>query len=130
LYNKNASFVYSPAFTSPVLDLLAAKPEERIIDFGCGSGELSVVIEKIVKEKKRYLAAVDFSESIIFIDKAKAQGLPEAFVCDIRDLTFPASYTGPREEVDAVFTNAALHWCKRDPSGVIKSAKRILKYCW
>ncbi|KAE9402304.1 S-adenosyl-L-methionine-dependent methyltransferase [Gymnopus androsaceus JB14] len=126
LYNKNTNFVYSPAFTSPVLGLLAAKPGERIIDFGCGSGELSVVIEKIVKEKESgYLAAVDFSESMI--DKAKAQGLPEAFVCDIQDLTFPASYTGPREEFDAVFTNAALHWCKRDPSGVIKSAKRILK---
>ncbi|KAJ3803668.1 hypothetical protein F5876DRAFT_54250, partial [Lentinula aff. lateritia] len=30
-------------------------------------------------------------------------------------------------EFDAVFTNATLHWCKRNPSGVIRSAKRILK---
>lgn len=28
---------------------------------------------------------------------------------------------------DAVFTNAALHWCKKDPSGVLESAKRVLK---
>ena len=28
---------------------------------------------------------------------------------------------------DAVFTNAALHWCKRDPAGVLESAKRVLK---
>ena len=28
---------------------------------------------------------------------------------------------------DAVFTNAALHWCKRDPSGVLEGAKRVLK---
>lgn len=28
---------------------------------------------------------------------------------------------------DKVFSNAALHWCKRDPVGVIRSAKKILK---
>ena len=28
---------------------------------------------------------------------------------------------------DVVFTNAALHWCKRDPAGVLESAKRVLK---
>ncbi|GAW09077.1 S-adenosyl-L-methionine-dependent methyltransferase [Lentinula edodes] len=128
LYNKNANFVYSPAYTTPVLELLAAKPGERIMDFGCGSGEVTVVIEKIVKGKEGgYIAAVDFSESMV--EKAKTQGLPEAFVCDIQDLAFPPSsvYSGPREEFDAVFTNATLHWCKRNPSGVIRSAKRILK---
>ncbi|KAF9067940.1 S-adenosyl-L-methionine-dependent methyltransferase [Rhodocollybia butyracea] len=128
LYNKNANFVYSTAFTSPVLELLGAKPGERIIDFGCGSAEVSVVIENIVKSKAGgYLAAVDMSESMI--EKAKARGLSEAFVCDIQDLSFPSSdgYKGPRDEFDAIFTNATLHWCKRNPSGVIKSAKKILK---
>jgi len=28
---------------------------------------------------------------------------------------------------DAVFSNATLHWCKRDPKGVLESAKRIMK---
>jgi SAM-dependent methyltransferase len=28
---------------------------------------------------------------------------------------------------DAVFSNACLHWCKRDPGGVLESAKRVLK---
>lgn len=28
---------------------------------------------------------------------------------------------------DAVFANAALHWCKRDPVGVIKSVAGVLK---
>lgn len=66
LYNKNTNFVYSSVHTSPVLDLLAAKPGERIIDFGCGSGEVTTVIEKIVKEKEGgYVAAVDFSESMV-----------------------------------------------------------------
>ncbi|KAJ3963283.1 hypothetical protein EV361DRAFT_231957 [Lentinula raphanica] len=63
------------------------------------------------------------------VEKARTKGLPEAFVCDIQDFTFPppSEYNGPREGFDAVFTNATLHWCKRDPAGVIKSAKEILK---
>ncbi|KAJ3766029.1 S-adenosyl-L-methionine-dependent methyltransferase [Lentinula raphanica] len=128
LYNKNANFVYSTAYTSPVLELLAAKPGEKIADFGCGSGQVSVTIEKAVKEKEGgYVAAADFSQSMI--EKARTKGLPEAFVCDIQDFTFPPpnEYDGPREGFDAVFTNATLHWCKRDPAGVIKSAKKILK---
>ncbi|KAJ3720557.1 S-adenosyl-L-methionine-dependent methyltransferase [Lentinula raphanica] len=128
LYNKNANFVYSTAYTSPVLELLAAKPGEKIADFGCGSGQVSVTIEKAVKEKEGgYVAAADFSQSMI--EKARTKGLPEAFVCDIQDFTFPppSEYNGPREGFDAVFTNATLHWCKRDPAGVIKSAKEILK---
>ena len=28
---------------------------------------------------------------------------------------------------DAVFSNAALHWCKKNPKGVIEGAKRLLK---
>ncbi|KAF5391044.1 hypothetical protein D9757_004064 [Collybiopsis confluens] len=128
LYNSNASFVYSSAYTSPVLELLRAQPGEHIMDFGCGSGELTLEIEKIVKQKEGgYIAAVDFSESML--EKARAQGLG-AFLGDIQDFRFPASeeeYKGPREDFDAVFTNATLHWCKRDPSGVIRSAKKILR---
>jgi ubiquinone/menaquinone biosynthesis C-methylase UbiE len=47
-YNQFASFVYSSSFTASVLELLAAKPGERIIDFGCGSGELLQEIQRIV----------------------------------------------------------------------------------
>lgn len=28
---------------------------------------------------------------------------------------------------DAVFSNAALHWCKQNPRGVLDGAKRLLK---
>jgi ubiquinone/menaquinone biosynthesis C-methylase UbiE len=40
-YNNTASFVYSDVYTRPTLDLLQAKEGERILDFGCGSGELT-----------------------------------------------------------------------------------------
>jgi SAM-dependent methyltransferase len=66
LYNTHVSFVYSPAFTSPILELLAAQPGERIIDFGCGSGEVTLELKKRVeKAPGGVVVGVDFSESMV-----------------------------------------------------------------
>lgn len=66
VYNQNAPFVYSPAFTSPVLDLLAAQPGERIIDFGCGSGEIALELKGVAEQGDGGLVVgVDFSESMV-----------------------------------------------------------------
>lgn len=65
LYNKYTPFVYSPAFTAPVLELLSAQPGERIIDFGCGSGEVTLEIKKRVEGATGGLVVgLDFSESM------------------------------------------------------------------
>ncbi|KAJ7134329.1 S-adenosyl-L-methionine-dependent methyltransferase [Mycena epipterygia] len=126
LYNKSAAFVYSPAFTAPVLDLLSAQPGEKIIDLGCGSGEVTVVIDKIVKQAPGGLVvAVDYSESMIA--KAKEAGLEHAFVSDVQALDIPFNKNDPNFKFDAAFSNATLHWCKRDPAGVLESVKKILK---
>jgi ubiquinone/menaquinone biosynthesis C-methylase UbiE len=67
LYNHHASFVYSPAFTSAVLELLAAQPGERIIDFGCGSGEVTLELKNRVEEASSgVVVGVDFSESMVY----------------------------------------------------------------
>ena len=65
-YNATASFVYSTAFTTPVFDLLQAKPGARIIDFGCGSGELTVKIQDIVGEGG-FVVGTDISESMVCV---------------------------------------------------------------
>lgn len=49
--SRNANFVYSDAATAPVLSMLSAQPGERILDFGCGSGELTHRLESLVGEK-------------------------------------------------------------------------------
>ena len=63
LYNKTASFVYSAPFVAPVLKLLDAQPGERILDLGCGSGEVSLEIEQVVGAGG--VVGVDASESMV-----------------------------------------------------------------
>ena len=69
------------------------------------------------------------------IAKAKDNGLRYAFVGDAHDLVVPEEY-GPLlggggneggSGFDAVFSNATLHWCKRDPLAVLRCARRVLK---
>jgi|ERR1700683_2562405 ubiquinone/menaquinone biosynthesis C-methylase UbiE len=67
-YNQFACFVYSSSFTASVLELLAAKPGEKIIDFGCGSGELLQEIQRIVLadgDKTGLAVGFDASESMV-----------------------------------------------------------------
>lgn len=48
VYRENANFVYSEQFTNPLLDLLEATPGQRIVDLGCGSGELTAKLGQLV----------------------------------------------------------------------------------
>ncbi|KAG6909263.1 hypothetical protein DXG01_001325 [Tephrocybe rancida] len=126
LYNKTASFVYSSEYTRPVLELLAAQPGERIIDFGCGSGEITLQLQKhVASAPGGVVVGTDFSESMIA--KAKQNGVKHAFVGDAQTLELPNEFSGIDQKFDAVFSNAALHWCNRDPAGVLESAKKVLK---
>ena len=60
--------------------------------------------------------------------KAKENGLKRAFQADIQNPDeVEAAISEADGKFDVVFTNAALHWCKRDPAGVLESAKRVLK---
>lgn len=61
------------------------------------------------------------------IAQAKANGLEHTFVSDIQALELPSDISPLTEKFDAVFTNAALHWCKANPSGVLVSVKKVLK---
>lgn len=55
-------------------------------------------------------------------------GLEHAFVADIQTpADLPEALLASANQFDAVFSNAALHWCKRDPMGVLLSVKRMLK---
>jgi trans-aconitate methyltransferase len=99
-YARHARFVSE--LGSPVLELLAPLPGERILDLGCGDGALT----KQLVDRQCEVVAVDSSAPQI--EAAKKLGL-NAHVMNAEALPF-------REEFDAVFSNAVLHWVKRaDP---------------
>ena len=110
-YAANAAFV--PALGQPVLELLHPQPEERILDLGCGDGLLT---EKLVAAGAQ-VVGVDSSADMVAA--ARQRGI-DARVMDATKLTFD-------QEFDAVFSNAVLHWIKRDPDAAIASAFRALR---
>lgn len=58
---------------------------------------------------------------------ARRNGLRHAFVGDVQELSLPEEMSGMNGQFDAVFSNATLHWCKRDPLGVLKGVRNVLK---
>jgi SAM-dependent methyltransferase len=110
-YARNGRFVSE--LGAPVLDWLAPKAGERVLDLGCGDGALT----------EQLLAAgcsvVGADASAEFVAASRERGL-DARLIDGQALPFEA-------EFDAVFSNAALHWMKRDPDAVLAGVARALK---
>jgi SAM-dependent methyltransferase len=109
-YARNARFVAD--LGAPLLDLLAPRPGERILDLGCGDGALT----RRIADAGATVVGVDASAEQIAA--ARALGL-DARVADGHALAFDG-------EFDAILTNAALHWMKR-PDQVIAGMWRALK---
>ena len=81
------------------MDLLAPKAGERILDLGCGDGALTKKLTDLGCD----VVAVD--SSLPQVEAARKLGL-NAFAFSGEELQF-------KEEFDAVFSNAVLHWIKR-----------------
>lgn len=124
-YNHTASFVYSDEFTQPVLNLLAPQQGERIVDFGCGSGELTKALSNVVGPNG-YILGLDSSQDMI--NKAKQNGVASAKVMDLQEVSWDEGSDGfVPGSFDAVFSNAAIHWCSKSPEAVVQNAWRALK---
>ena len=110
-YAAHARFVADLA--SPVVELLAPRPGERILDLGCGDGVLTAKLAELGCSVVGVDGAPDMVRSAV------ARGV-DARIMDGQALAF-----GP--EFDAVFSNAALHWMKADPDAVIAGVARALR---
>lgn len=112
LYDEKHAFVWEKA--KGVVELLAPRPGERILDVGCGTGHLTAEIAAT----GAIVTGVDRSPEMIAEAKAKHPGI-EFGVRDARELSFDRQF-------DAVFSNAALHWI-REPEKVISGVAKALK---
>ena len=94
------------------MELLDPKPNEMILDLGCGDGALPARLAA------QGICITGVDSSAEQVAAARAKGL-DAHVMDGHALSFDGTF-------DAVLSNAALHWM-RDPDAVIEGVWRALK---
>ena len=110
-YAAHARFVAD--LGTQVVELLAPRAGERILDLGCGDGVLTAKLAGLG------CAAVGVDAGPDMVRAARALGV-DARVMDGHALSFD-------REFDAVFSNAALHWMKVDPDAVVAGVARALR---
>ena len=111
-YERDGCFVWR--YGHDLVELLDPRPGERVLDAGCGTGQLTARIA----ESGADVVGVDNSAEMV--DTAR-RNYPELQfeVADVRDLTY-------RAEFDAVFSNAVLHWVM-PPEAALEAIRRALK---
>lgn len=92
---------------------LAPRPGERILDAGCGTGELAAALADAGAE----VVGVDSSPGMI--DRARER-FPhlDLRLADLRELDFDAGF-------DAVLSNAVLHWIPDAPAAAASMAAAL-----
>lgn len=111
-YDTHNAFVWQ--FGAGVVDLLAPQPGETIIDLGCGTGHLTAQIA----QAGAHVMGLDASPEMVAQARRNYPDL-RFQVADARDFQVDAP-------VDAVFSNATLHWV-RPPEPAIACIYRALK---
>lgn len=111
LYDQRHSFVYQHG--ADLLELLAPRAGERILDLGCGTGHLMAQIASSGAD----VLGLDASAEMI----AQAWQNHPQLAFDVADATrFEVA-----EPFDAVFSNAVLHWVKPPEKAVERIAAAL-----
>ena len=84
-----------------LVDLLAAQPGERVLDLGCGTGDIAATIAG----RGATVVGVDASQAMIATAQCRFTDM-DFRVADAAGLPFEA-------EFDAVYSHAVLHWVQR-----------------
>lgn len=112
LYESNHAFVWESARS--LIELLAPQSRERILDLGCGTGQLTAQIAD------RGAEVVGIDAAATMVEKAR-QNYPH-----LRFVAADARSFHLEQPFDAVFSNAALHWIP-EADAVIRCMHQALK---
>ena len=112
LYDQRHAFVYQHG--AELLKLLQARPSERVLDLGCGTGHLTAEIA----DTGAAVVGIDASSEMIEQARRRYPQI-EFHLADARDYRV-------QEPFDAVFSNAALHWVK-PADAAVQTVASVLK---
>jgi trans-aconitate methyltransferase len=105
-YETKHAIVFKAA--ADMVDLLAPVDDERILDLGCGTGQLTAEIAR------RGAKVIGIDQSQDMIDQAQ-RNFPDIWF-EVGD----ATQFKTTQPFDAVFSNAVLHWVKRPADAIAR----------
>ncbi|HEX3801286.1 MAG TPA: methyltransferase domain-containing protein [Solirubrobacteraceae bacterium] len=109
-----------------LLDRLALRGDEVVLDAGCGSGRVTEMLIDLVPEGRVY--AVDVAPSMVEHTRQLLGDRVVASRQDLTELSLP-------EPVDAIFSSATFHWIPDHPklfaalAAALKPGGRIVAQC-
>jgi trans-aconitate 2-methyltransferase len=86
-------------WSQEVIERLAVRPDETVLDAGCGSGRVTAELAR----RAGRVIAVDASEGMVEKARERLGAEADVRVADLAELDLG-------EQVDAVFSNAVFHW--------------------
>ena len=113
LYDKKISYVSK--YGKDILHILEPKEGERILDLGCGTGDLT----NDIALSGAKVIGMDSSEEMITHARLK---YPE-----IDFITDNAESFQSDQEFDAIFSNAALHWIQNAENAVMSISNALTR---
>jgi trans-aconitate 2-methyltransferase len=118
-YAKHSSA--QSAWGNELIAKLRLQETESVLDIGCGDGK--VTLEPAAMVSKGRVTGVDSSESMI--ESAKRRAIDSART-NVTFLCMDATALDFRDQFDAAFSNAALHWIK-DRIALLEGVRKGLK---